>query len=245
MPKYKITIEYDGTNLVGWQKQPNQASIQSILEDAIFYLSQEHVDLTAAGRTDAGVHALGQVAHFELKKDFTENNIRQGINFHIKNKSVAVVAVEKVLADFSARFSAKKRYYKYAILNRSSVPALDRNRVWHVPQELDINAMKKAAKYFKGNHDFTSFRATECQAKSPVKTLDKIKIEQVGEYIYLYFSAKSFLHHMVRNMTGTLVEVGLGRKNPKDIPQILKAKDRAKAGQTAPACGLYFVKVDY
>jgi tRNA pseudouridine38-40 synthase len=243
MARYKITIEYEGTDLVGWQKQPGQNSVQQILEDAIFGLSQERVETVASGRTDAGVHALGQVVSFDMVKQI--ENLRQGINFHMQNKPVVVVAAEKVSDDFNARFSAKKRYYRYTILNRSSVPVIDKNRVWHIAQPLDIRLMKKAAKHLKGNHDFTSFRASECQAKSPVKTLDKIKIERDGDYVHMYFSALSFLHHMVRNMAGTLAQVGYGKIAPDEVKNILAAKDRTKAGVQAPACGLYFIKVDY
>jgi tRNA pseudouridine38-40 synthase len=219
--------------------------VQSILESAIYGLSQEWVEATAAGRTDAGVHATGQVADFILTKDFSDISIRQGINFYMHDQPVSILAAQKVSDDFSARFSAKKRYYKYIILNRSSPTVLHRNRVWNVPQKLDIKKMKKAAKHFKGNHDFTSFRSVECQAKNPIRTLDKIKIEADGEFVYLYFSARSFLHHMVRNIVGTLVQVGLDKIDPNEIPNIIKVKDRTAAGMMAPASGLYFTKVNY
>ncbi len=245
MPNYKIIIEYDGTELAGWQKQPCQQTAQTLLEDAIFSLSQEKVDITAAGRTDAGVHAIGQVANFKLEKDFDLYSLRQGINFYMANKPVAVVDAEKVSDDFSARFSAKKRYYKYIILNRSSVPVLERNRVWHIAADLDLSKMKAAAKHLIGKHDFTSFRSSDCQAKNPVRTLDEIRIEREGEHIYLYFSALSFLHHQIRNITGTLAQVAMGKILPDEIKNILAAKDRTKAGVQAPAAGLYFVKVDY
>ncbi len=249
MPKYKLTVEYDGTDLVGWQKQPGQLSAQGILEDAIFGLSQERVETVASGRTDAGVHALGQVVSFDLNKKFDMYSLRQGINFHMQNGPVVVLNAEEVSEDFSARFSATKRHYKYVVLNRSSVPVIDKNRVWHIASPLDIFLMEEAVEYFVGNHDFTSFRASECQAKNPVKTLDDIYIEEhdfeFGRYIYLEFTAKSFLHHMVRNIVGTLVDVGLGKTKPDAIPGMIAAKDRTKAGPTAPACGLFFMGVDY
>lgn len=243
--RYKITVEYDGTNLVGWQKQPNQNSVQSLIEEAVLGLTQENVEVIGSGRTDAGVHATGQVAHFDLVKDFPENNIRAGINFYLAEKPVVVVAASKVSDDFHARFSAQKRYYKYALLNRSSPTILDKNRVWHMPMPLDIDEMERAADYLLGNHDFTSFRSSECQAKNPVKTLDEVDIEQFEDFLFFHVSAKSFLHNMVRNIVGTLVDVGVGKIKADDIPKILAAKDRTKAGQTAPACGLYFEGVDY
>jgi tRNA pseudouridine38-40 synthase len=243
--KYKITIEYDGTNLVGWQKQTGLPSAQGLIEDAIYKLSQENVNLTVAGRTDAGVHAKGQVADFNLIKDFGLYSLRQGINFYLHDSPVVILDAEQVANEFSARFSAKKRYYEYIISNRSSAPVLDRSRVWHFPQKLDLELMKKASEFFLGTHDFTSFRASECQAKNPVRTIDEIKIEKTDDYIILNFCAKSFLHHMVRNITGTLVEVGTGKIAYDKIPDIILAKDRKKAGSTSPACGLYFMKVDY
>jgi tRNA pseudouridine38-40 synthase len=243
--KYKITIEYDGTNLVGWQKQPNQLSVQESIENAIYSLSQEKVEVIGAGRTDAGVHATGQVAHFDLQKEFPENNIRAGINFYLTEKPIVILNAKKVDDDFHARFSAQKRYYKYALLNRSSPAVLDKNRVWHMPMPLDIYEMERAADFLLGNHDFSSFRSSECQAKNPVKTLDEVDIEQYEDFIFFHVSAKSFLHNMVRNIVGTLVDVGTGKIKADDIPKILAAKDRTKAGQTAPACGLYFEGVDY
>ena len=253
MPRYKVTIEYDGTGLVGYQKQPNQISVQSIVEEAIYGLSQERVNIVAAGRTDAGVHAYGQVIHFDLDKEFDENNITNGINFHMQEKPVAALKTEIVDEDFHARFLATKRHYIYKILNRQTPTILEKNRVWQMPYNVDFEAMKKAAKYLEGNHDFSSFRASECQARTPVKTIDEIRLEYVegdaargeGDYIYLHVSALSFLHHMVRNITGTLVDVGKGKIKAEDIPKIIEAKDRTKAGQMAPASGLYLVKVDY
>lgn len=245
MPNYKLTIEYDGTGLNGWQKQKEGNTAQNILEDALSKLFDDFQPLTASGRTDAGVHALGQVANFESEKEFDNYSLAQAINFHLINKPVSVVKAEKVSKNFSARFSAKERFYRYAILNRPSRPVLDVNRVWHVPQKLDIDAMKQAAEYFIGLHDFTSFRASQCQAKSPLKTINKLKISKKEEKVFIDISALSFMHHMVRNITGTLVEVGKGSITPEEVKNIIAAKDRAKAKQTAPACGLYFMKVRY
>lgn len=249
MPKYKLTLEYDGTDLVGWQKQVDQNSVQGILEDAIFGLSQERVETVAAGRTDAGVHALGQVVSFDINKKFDMYSLRHGINFHMQNKPVVVLNAEEASEDFSARFSATKRYYRYVILNRPSMPIIDKNRVWQISQPLDIDKMEEAAEHLIGHHDFSSFRASECQAKNPVRTLDDIFIEEhefeFGRYIYIDFTALSYLHHMVRNIVGTLADVGLGKTIPEAIPDILKAKDRTKAGPTAPATGLFFTGVDY
>jgi len=247
--RYKITIEYEGTNLCGWQKQPGQISAQGILEAGIFGLCQETVEAFASGRTDSGVHASGQVVSFDLQKEFDERSLCHGLNYHMKGTPVVVLDAKLVEADFHARFSAEKRHYKYVILSRSSPPVIDRNRVWHVPQKLDIEAMREAAGHLIGNHDFTSFRSTECQAKNPVRTLDEVRIEKImmdeNEYIYFHLSAKSFLHNMVRNIVGTLAQVGLGKISADDIPAILKAKDRTKAGMTAPAWGLYFLRTDY
>ncbi len=249
MPRYKIIVEYDGTELVGWQKQPGQRSVQGVLEEAIFKLTQEAVTLTASGRTDAGVHSYGQAVSFDLVKEFDTHSLRQGINFYMVEQPVSVLEAEKVVDDFSARFSARKRYYRYVILNRPSPTVIDRNRAWHIINPLNIDAMRQGAKHLEGKHDFSSFRASECQSKNPVKTLDPIHISEhyfeFGNYIYIDVSALSFLHHMVRNITGTLVNVGMGKTAPDDIKSILEAKDRKAAGPTAPACGLYFIGVDY
>lgn len=247
--RFKLTIEYDGTNLCGWQKQNNQDSVQVRLEKAIFELTKEKVETIASGRTDAGVHALGQVVHFDLPTNialnFDEYKLRKGINHFLKNQQVSVISIEKVNEDFHARFSAKKRFYRYIILNRPSPPVIDQNRVWHVANKLDLENIIKGAKYFEGKHDFTSFRASECQAQNPVKTIDEIKISKDGDRLYIDVSALSFLHHMIRNISGTLKEVGEGKRNPEDIKKIIEAKNRSEAGMTAPACGLYFVKVAY
>lgn len=245
MPRYKLTIEYDGTGLVGWQKQENGPSVQQFLEEAIEALTQERIETVGSGRTDAGVHALGQVVHFDLEKNFEEHNIRDGLNHHLKKNNISVISAEIVDGEFHARFDAKKRKYLYRILPRKSPPALRKGKVWHVYQPIDIQAMEEASKCLIGKHDFTSFRATVCQAKSPVKTLDKIEIEQKDDEIHVTVEARSFLHHMVRNIVGTLVQVGIGKWQPDDVKKALEAKDRSAAGLNAPAEGLYFVEVKY
>ena len=243
MTRYKINLEYDGTDLIGWQTNQDGPSVQSLVEDAIFKFCGENVEVYSAGRTDAGVHAISMVAHFDLMRDQDEQTVMRAMNFYLVNKPVSVLSCEKVSDDFHARFSCVARHYKYVVINRSAPVVLDKNRVWWVPQKLDVDAMKSAAKKLIGKHDFTSFRAAQCQAKSPIKTLDSVSITQDGEEITFEFSARSFLHHQVRNMVGTLVEIGMGK--PYDIDKIFNAKDRSAAGITAPASGLYFVAADY
>lgn len=243
MTRYKINLEYDGTDLIGWQTNQDGPSVQSLVEDAIFKFCGENVEVYSAGRTDAGVHAISMVAHFDLMRDQDEQTVMRAMNFYLVNKPVSVLSCEKVSDDFHARFSCVARHYKYVVINRSAPVVLDKNRVWWVPQKLDVGAMKTAAQKLIGKHDFTSFRAAQCQAKSPIKTLDSVSITQDGEEITFEFSARSFLHHQVRNMVGTLVEIGMGK--PYDIDKIFDAKDRSAAGITAPASGLYFVAADY
>ena len=243
MTRYKVTLEYDGTDLIGWQENRQGPSVQSVLSDAIFAFCGQRPDVVGAGRTDAGVHALGMVAHFDLKDSPDANTVMRALNFYLVNKPVSVLNCEIVSDDFNARFDCVARHYKYVVLNRSSMPVLDKNRVWWVPRKLNITAMKRAAEKLIGKHDFTSFRAAECQAKSPIKTLDSCTITKHGDEIIFEFSARSFLHHQVRNMVGTLVEIGLGK--PYDIDEIFAAKDRSAAGPNAPASGLYFVSADY
>ncbi len=243
MTRYKINLEYDGTDLIGWQTNQDGPSVQSLVEDAIFKFCGENVEVYSAGRTDAGVHAISMVAHFDLMRDQDEQTVMRAMNFYLVNKPVSVLSCEKVSDDFHARFSCVARHYKYVVINRSAPVVLDKNRVWWVPQKLDVGAMKTAAKKLIGKHDFTSFRAVQCQAKSPIKTLGSVSITQNGEEIIFEFSARSFLHHQVRNMVGTLVEIGMGK--PYDIDKIFDAKDRSAAGVTAPASGLYFVAADY
>ena len=245
--RYKITVEYDGTNLVGWQLQKDGPSAQAFLEDAVFGFSHQRTDVFGAGRTDAGVHALGQVAHFDLDMDLSEFKMRESLNALLRELQapVAVINAEKVGEDFHARFSAKGRGYIYRILNRRGPSPLRTNRVWLVSYNLDVAAMQKGAQYLLGNHDFSSFRGAGCQALSPVKTLDKLDIERQGEEIIFIVEARSFIYHQVRNMVGSLMQVGNGTYAPEDIKRMLDAKDRAAAGISAPVCGLYLNKVMY
>jgi tRNA pseudouridine38-40 synthase len=245
MPRYKLTIEYDGTPFVGWQAQDNGASVQGVLTDAIAALAGEHVVVAGAGRTDTGVHALGQIAHVDLAKEWDVNNVRDAINFRLRPQPVAVLVAEQVAADFDARFSAVKRHYLYRIVNRRADLTLDQNRAWRVPRPLDSDAMHKAAQDLIGKHDFTTFRSTECQAKSPVKTLDVLDVSRDGDEVRVTATARSFLQHQVRSMVGSLVHVGEGKWSAGDLAVALAARDRAACGQVAPPHGLYLVRVDY
>lgn len=245
--RYKLTIEYDGTNILGWQRQLDGPSVQQYLEDILDKLNGEHREIASAGRTDAGVHALRQVVHIDLNRDMEPWKVREAFNGNLlaQEAPVSVLEVEAVSNDFHARFSASKRAYIYRILNRRAPSPLLKNRVWWVPVPLDVEKMKQGAQYLIGNHDFSSFRAAACQAKSPIKTLDKIEISTQGKEIVFYVEARSFLHHQVRNIVGTLKMVGDGRLKPEDIKTILAAKDRKAAGPTAPAGGLYLCNVEY
>ena len=245
--RYKLTIEYDGTSLLGWQRQLDGPSVQQYLEEILAKLNGFHREIVSAGRTDAGVHALGQVAHIDLEREMEPWKIREAFNGNLQAAEVpvSVLDVEAVDDNFNARFSAKKRAYIYRILNRRAPSPLLRNRVWWVPRPLDIELMRQGAKYLLGYHDFSSFRAAACQAKSPVKTLDKLDISRQGEEVIFNVEARSFLHHQVRNFVGTLKLVGEGRLTPEDVKHILEAKDRSAAGPTAPASGLYLAKVEY
>jgi tRNA pseudouridine38-40 synthase len=245
MPRYKLTIEYDGTPYVGWQAQDNGASVQGVLTDAVAAFAGERVTIAGAGRTDTGVHALGQVAHIDLAKDWDNDTVRDAINFHLRPRPVAVLAAEKVAADFDARFSALKRHYLYRIVNRRADLTLDQNRAWRVPRPLDSAAMHAAAQLLLGKHDFTTFRSTECQANSPVKTLDRLDVTHDGDEIRITAMARSFLQHQVRSMVGSLIHVGDGKWSADDLAQALAARDRTACGQVAPPHGLYLVRVDY
>ena len=243
MTRYKVILEYDGTNLIGWQENAQGPSVQSLLRDAIKKFCGACPEIVGAGRTDAGVHAIGMVAHFDLDSSPDANTVMRALNFYLFELPVSVLSCEVVPDDFNARFSCIARHYKYVILNRSAPPVLNKNRVWWVPRKLDVMRMRNQAEKLVGVHDFTSFRASQCQAKSPVKTLDSCRIDQKGDLIIFEFSARSFLHHQVRNMVGTLVEIGLGAS--VDIDEILAACNRSAAGATAPASGLYFIRADY
>lgn len=245
MPRFKLILEYDGTGLVGWQRQENGASVQGALEEAVFRFTAERVTAMAAGRTDAGVHALGQVAHVDLARDWPSDTVMNAINFHLRPAAIAVRAVEAVPEDFHARFSAVARHYRYRIVNRAAPLALDRERAWGVPAALDADAMRRAARLLVGHHDFSSFRAAQCQAKSPVKTLDVLDVQRDGDEIAVIASARSFLHNQVRAMVGSLKLVGEGKWPEAQIATALAARDRSAAGPTAPACGLYLTRVDY
>jgi len=245
MPRYKITVEYDGTNFAGWQKQNNAPSVQEELEKALAVFTHETAEIYGSGRTDAGVHAYGQVAHFDLQQTLDTDKAVASFNALLRPNPISVLNVERVSDDFHARFSATQRSYIYKILNRRSPEALDKNRVWHVPLPLDVPAMQECALHLLGKHDFSTFRAAECQAKSPVKTLDELTITKRGDYIFFVVKARSFLYHQVRNMVGSLVEVGLHRWSHEDFHEAFEACDRTKGGQTAPACGLYFQSVRF
>jgi tRNA pseudouridine38-40 synthase len=245
VPRYKLTIEYCGAGFVGWQRQANGLSIQEALEIAIERFCGERVTVFGAGRTDAGVHALAQVAHIDLGREADPDEIRGAVNYHLRPHAISVLQVEPVGRDFDARLSATGRHYLYRILNRRASPALDRGRVWHVAPPLDGAAMQQGAAHLIGHHDFSTFRDSLCQARSPVKTLDALEVSRAGEEIRITARARSFLHHQVRNMVGTLKLVGLGRWRPDDVLRALAARDRRAGGPTAPAEGLVLVAVRY
>jgi len=245
MPRYKLTIEYDGTPYVGWQMQENGASVQERLAEAIKSFSGEDAVPRGAGRTDAGVHALGQVAHFDLARDWPTDTVRDALNAQLRPDPISVLACETASLDFDARFSAKARHYLYRIVDRRSPLALERERAWGVFRALDANAMDEAAQILVGHHDFTTFRSTECQAELPEKTLDRIAVSRHGEIVRVEACARSFLHNQVRSMVGSLKLVGEGRWTTHDLEAALNARDRTRCGPVAPAHGLYLVKVDY
>lgn len=245
MPRYKLTVEYDGTPYTGWQSQPEGNAVQNHIENAIEQFCGQQVVTQAAGRTDAGVHALGQVIHFDLEKDYDPFKVGEAINFHLKPRPIVVVAWEKVDESFEARFSAKARHYEYQILNRRMRPALDHMRVWQVVPHLDEKKMHEAAQLILGKHDFSTFRASLCQAKSPIRTLDRMDVTRDGETIFINVSALSFLHSQVRSFVGSLKMVGEGKWTPADFKAALDAADRKACGPVAPAHGLYLTQVDY
>ena len=244
MHNYKIVIEYDGTNFVGWQQQENGQSIQSALQEALVKLSNEKVIIFGAGRTDAGVHAYGQVASFNLNKKIKTDVIRDGLNQHLRPHPIAVQNAEIVEDNFHARFSAKKRWYEYKIINRRPPLTIDLNRAWCVYKNLDIEKMKSESLSFLGKHDLNAFRSAHCQSKNSIKTIDSVSIKNIDEQIIIEVSAKSFLHSQVRIMIGTLVDIAKGNIN-KTVLDIINSKQRDIAGQTAPANGLYLKKVEY
>jgi tRNA pseudouridine38-40 synthase len=243
--RFRVTLEYDGGPFAGWQRQENGPSVQAALERAIFGLSAERVTVTGAGRTDAGVHALGQVAHFDLEKIYAPAKLRDALNYHLRPDPVAVLDANIVSPEFHARFSATARLYLYRILNRRAPPVLEAGRAWHVARNLDAEAMHAGARFLVGRHDFTTFRAAECQAQSPVKTLDALAVRRAGEEIHIEAKARSFLHHQMRSIAGTLKLVGEGKWLPRDVTSALASRDRARCGPVAPPEGLYLVRVEY
>ncbi|MEC9345311.1 MAG: tRNA pseudouridine(38-40) synthase TruA [Pseudomonadota bacterium] len=245
MTRWRLELEYDGAGFVGWQRQDNGLSVQEVVESGIQGFTGESVRATAAGRTDSGVHALSMTVHVDFAKPMEPERVMQALNAHMRPHPVAALAARPVPDDFHARFSCLGRHYRYRILVRRAGPVLERGRVWHVPQGLDVDAMNRAAAVLVGRHDFESFRSTQCQADTAVKTLDRLHAVPTGEEVVVSVSARSFLHNQVRILTGTLVQVGLGRWTVGDVQAALEARDRAAAGPTAPPDGLYFVRADY
>lgn len=252
MTRWKLKIEYKGTSYAGWQRQEHAKSVQQTIEDALFAFCQQNICIHAAGRTDAGVHALGQVAHFDLDygdRPLTGEALARALNAHLLNRSISILRAEPVGDDFHARFSATSKLYTYEILNRQAMPALNKNLVWHIRRPLNIAAMESASRYLLGHHDFSTFRAAQCQAKSPERTLDRLEIEEEiledGRLLKIHAEARSFLHHQVRNIVGALALVGQDKWTPEDVKTALEAHDRKKGGPTAPPDGLYLVQVRY
>jgi tRNA pseudouridine38-40 synthase len=245
MPRTKILIEYDGTPFAGWQFQADAMTVQGEIEIAIEKLTGERVAIQGAGRTDAGVHALGQVAHFDLTRPVETDTIRDGLNAHLRPHPIAILAAENVPDDFNARMSATRRHYLYRIVNRRADLTLDRLRAWRLPRRLDERAMHDAAQRLVGHHDFTTFRSTECQANSPMRTLDRLDVRREGDVIAIDVSARSFLHNQVRSMVGSLALVGDAKWSADDLAAALAARDRTACAPVAPAEGLYLARVDY
>lgn len=245
MPRYLLILEFDGGPFVGWQRQDNGVSVQGALEEAVFRFSGERVTAHSAGRTDAGVHAVAMPAHVDIEKETDAHTVREAINYYLKPAPIAVLTATRVGEDFHTRFSAIRRHYRYRIVNRRAPLALDVGRAWRLAPPLDAAAMHEAAQALIGKHDFTTFRASTCQADTPVKTLSSIVVRRQNEDIFIETSARSFLHHQVRSMVGSLVEVGFGRWSAADFADAFHACDRQRCGQVAPAEGLYFLKADY
>lgn len=243
--RYKLKIEYDGGPFQGWQRLPDAPSVQGALEDAVEKLTGTRSDVIGAGRTDAGVHAYGQVAHVDIEKPFEPFRLSEALNAHLRPHPIAVIEAEEAPADFHARFDATSRAYAYEIINRRAPLALDMGRAWRVGRPLDVKLMDEAAQVLCGTHDFTTFRDAHCQAKSPIKTLDFAWVEAIEEQVIFHFEARSFLHRQVRSMVGTLVEVGIGKMSVADVAEALSAADRARCGPVAPPDGLYLTRVDY
>ncbi|MBB4196881.1 tRNA pseudouridine(38-40) synthase TruA [Rhodoblastus sphagnicola] len=245
MPRFKLIIEYDGTAYVGWQRQTNGLSVQEVIETGLKQIDPAPCDLRGAGRTDSGVHASAQVGHVDLAKDWRGDKLREALNARMRPERVAILLAEQVPDDFDARFSATKRHYLYRIVNRRAPLTYDFGRAWLVKRRLDADAMHDAAQVLVGNHDFSTFRDSECQAENPVRTLDRLDVSRVGDEIHIYSSARAFLHRQVRSMVGSLEHVGSGKWSARDLEAALKSCDRARCGQVAPAAGLYLIGVDY
>ena len=245
MQRYKLLIEYDGSGFVGWQRQINGLGVQQCMEEAVQKFCGEDVTVFSAGRTDTGVHALGQVAHFDIEKDSDANTVRRALNHHLKDVAISILSTDKVDQEFHSRFSAQQRAYVYRIISRRAPLTVDRGRAWWIPVELDATAMHEASQLLLGKHDFSTFRAAECQADGPLKTLDAIRVEKDGNEISIHVRAKSFLYHQVRNFAGSLKNVGEGRWTIDEFKAAFEAADRTKGGPTAPPEGLYFVEVVY
>ena len=245
VPRFKLILEYDGSPFDGWQAQASGRSVQDRLEAAMARLTGEKMRVRAAGRTDAGVHASHQVVHADLTKDWRADTLRDALNAHLRPLPISVLAAARATDEFDARLSALKRHYRYRILNRRAPPALEAGRVWHVPRPLDADLMHEAAQLLIGRHDFTTFRAADCQARSPVKTLDRLDVNRQGEEVVIYASARSFLHHQVRSLVGTIEMAGAGRWTLADVTSALEARDRSRCGHMAPAAGLCLIGVDY
>lgn len=246
MRRFKLIIEYDGRPFVGWQRQDNGPSVQGEIEKALLkFLPEDYVPVTGSGRTDAGVHALGQVAHFDTARIIGVDEVQGALNYHLKDVPVSIQMVQEVGEDFNARFSAIQRHYVYKIVNRRAPLTWDSGLKWQVKTDLDASAMHEAAQLLVGQHDFTTFRHAHCQAKSPIKTLDYLEVERMGDEVHIRAGARSFLHHQIRSITGTLKTVGTGQWTKKDVEQALAAKNRDALPFNAPPDGLYFLKVDY
>lgn len=245
MTRWRVTIEYDGAPFMGWQRQEHGPSVQQTLEEALLRMTGEKAVFTAAGRTDAGVHALAMTTHVELNRELTSHRLREGLNALARPHPISVLSVEQVADDWHARFSCVGRRYLYRILNRRAPPALDSGRVWHIAVPLDLDLMRAGAAFLIGRHDFTTFRSAQCQSDSPLKTLDALDLRRVGDEIHVTAAARSFLHHQMRSMVGCLALVGRGQWQPSDIRRALEARDRSALGLNAPPHGLYFVEAIY
>ena len=245
MTRWRLTVEFDGTPFMGWQRQDHGPSVQQSLEEALERMIHERVTFTAAGRTDAGVHAMAMTAHVDIERTLTAHRLREGLNALVRPQPISVLEAAEAADDWHARFSCKQRRYRYRILNRRAPPALDAGKVWHVAVPLNVEAMQTGAAMLVGRHDFTTFRSAHCQSDSPVKTLDRLEVCQVGEEIHIEADARSFLHHQVRSMVGCLGLVGRGQWQPEDMRKALEARDRAALGLNAPPHGLYFVEAIY